>query len=738
MVLWFLTAAGRRLRVTDAFTYRLYAQGSEPALLQLAAEAAPRGWIEKSYLDDKIDFNTGRTQVVLCLELKAYHYLPRLLAYLGTLEGFSFGNCDLDPASYYLYLNKIFPCSWYDLSIQGDVLQSLTPLEDPFQDELTLPPLNTLELSLSRDYLIPLGAGNSLTFTWEGRTLEIEAADPPALVMEVSRCLANLDPDLIISDWGDERILPRLWQWSQRHRLKLPLDREPRPVSRQVNTRGRSYFSYGRIVYQGPSVPFYGRWHVDRRNSFFYREAGLAGLAQLARIGQMPLQKLARTSPGTLITSMQLARAVADNILIPWRKGEPERFKSALELLITDKGGLVFQPPVGFHTQVAEIDFASMYPTIMAIHNISPETIDCGCCSGPRVPEAGYVLCQRREGLVPRTLRPILTLRARLKIRAQQAADPEVAAEFTARQSALKWILVTCFGYLGYKNARFGRIEAHEAVTAYGRDKLLTAKEVCETAGFQVLHGLTDCLWIKKREDNFLGRGQGAQLPGPPPQILSTIISDFASELQLLCDRITAATGVTMALEGVYRWLVFLPSHNQADRPVPNRYFGVFEDGKLKYRGLMCRRRDTPPLVRQAQQELLGRLARAANWQEAAAMGPELQDLLAEYTSRLEQGRVEPRDLVITRVLSRPVEQYQVETHTALAAKQLAAAGVALVPGEKVRYVVRERQGPPEIRVLAAPFLDTLDRYDTAYYVELLDRAVKEVLGPFAGGQDPW
>ena len=59
-------------------------------------------------------------------------------------------------------------------------------------------------------------------------------------------------------------------------------------------------------------------------------------------------------------------------------------------------------------------------------------------------------------------------------------------------------MLVTCFGYLGYKNARFGKIEAHEAVTAYGRDKLLCAKEIFEAAGFTVLHGLTDCLWVQK------------------------------------------------------------------------------------------------------------------------------------------------------------------------------------------------------------------------------------------------
>src|SRR4030043_2239322 len=99
----------------------------------------------------------------------------------------------------------------------------------------------------------------------------------------------------------------------------------------------------------------------------------------------MPLQQAARASPGTLITSMQLARATADGIRIPWRKGEPEHFKTAAELLTIDKGGLTFMPPIGLHPNVAEVDFASMYPTIMAIHNISPETVNCTCCAAGTV-----------------------------------------------------------------------------------------------------------------------------------------------------------------------------------------------------------------------------------------------------------------------------------------------------------------------------------------------------------------
>lgn len=321
------------------------------------------------------------------------------------------------------------------------------------------------------------------------------------------------------------------------------------------------------------------------------------------------------------------------------------------------------------------------------------------------VPEAGYRLCRRREGLVPRTLRPILVLRENLKARAKEVG-PEDARQYKARQNALKWMLVTCFGYLGYKNARFGRIEAHEAVTAYGRDKLLTGKEICEAAGYRVLHGLTDCLWIKKPGVN-------------------------AKELEELCRKISGATGVKLAIEGVYRWIVFLASRQDPKRPVATRYFGVFEDGSLKVRGLICRRRDTPRFVRRAQEALLELLATAADAADLARLRPELEGIAEDFRRRLREGDMAPQDLVITRVLSQPVEEYRVDTATALAARQLQAAGIHLVPGEKVRYVQLERKGPKETRVQAAPFLDSLDGYDTEHYVELLDRAIDEVLLPF-------
>ncbi len=723
LVLWFITDTGARLRLEDEFPYRFYLGGPPARLSAIARTLQSRGWLSRSYPARGRDLWTGEEIPVLALEVRAYGRLFPLRHWLGTLPAeVACYNCDLDVASYYLYDRRLYPCAWYHLEAgEARRLRRLDPLEEPFALECSLPPpFTTLTLNLTRDPLIPLTAGNGLALGWEGRTLELAAPDRPGLLGDLARLLKRLDPDLVMSDGGDEEIIPTLSRWSRETGAPLPLDRERGPVDRKFGAP-RSYFSYGRIVYQGAAVPFYGRWHLDRRNSFYYRESGLAGLMQISRIGQMPLQRAARASPGTLITSMQLSRAIADGILIPWRKGEPEGFKTAGQLLTIDKGGLSFMPPPGFYFNVAEVDFASMYPTIMARHNISPETVNCPCCAGAvdpgegaksrgpwpsphsPVPEAGYHLCRQREGLVPRTLRPILALREQLKARAREVGG-EAARPYKKRQTALKWMLVTCFGYLGYKNARFGKIEAHEAVTAHGRDKLLTAKEISEAAGFRVLHGLTDCLWLEK--------------PGL-----------HESELEELCLKISAATGVKLALEGVYRWLCFMSSRQDPRRPVATRYFGVFGDGSLKVRGLACRRRDTPPLVRRAQEDLLARMAGAGTARELAALRPELEETAEGFRQRLREGSIRPRDLVITRVLSQPVADYKVDTPTALAARQLEEAGIHLLPGEKVRYVHAEKRGgPKECRIQAAPFLDTLDDYDMELYLELLERAIEEIM----------
>ena len=43
-------------------------------------------------------------------------------------------------------------------------------------------------------------------------------------------------------------------------------------------------------------------------------------------------------------------------------------------------GGYVFKPKTGYYINAICYDVASMYPSMINIHNISTETINCHCC----------------------------------------------------------------------------------------------------------------------------------------------------------------------------------------------------------------------------------------------------------------------------------------------------------------------------------------------------------------------
>jgi len=707
MVLWVYGDDGGMLRLEDPYRHHIYARGRREDLEGLL------GFLEKRRLllgfrwTRKQDFWSGQEMDVLDLEMGDYGHLPRLFKLLAGFEDrVTFYNCDIPPAQSYLYEKGLFPTGRCWVEYEDGRILRIEPRCSPWEIEYTLPPLRTMEIRIEGNPLLPFGRGNTLVVECEGCRLEIDPQLPSDVPLQINALLKRFDPDVILTEHGDSHIVPSSVRMSRREKIPLILDREPGPVHRIPDLKGRSYFSYGRILYHSPAYPLFGRWHIDRANSFLFGESGLEGIIDLARLSKVPVQRVARTSPGTIITSMQLDRAFGEGILIPWRKGEPEKFKTAWDLLVVDKGGLVFHPPQGIHRDIAEVDFASMYPTIMAVHNISPETVLCDCCSNSKVPEAGYNICEKKEGLIPKTLKPILRRRSMLKEMSKRV-EGQRGEDYRRRHIALKWILVTSFGYLGYRNARFGRIEAHEAVTAFGREKLLQAKEIGEKRGFRLIHAITDSLWISKD-----GLTEG--------------------EVLALCEEITREAGVPMNLEGIYRWMVFLPSKVKPELSVANRYFGLFEDGEIKGRGLAFRRSDMPTMVREAQLHMLEVLSRAEDVDGYRSKIPEVFEVLLDSVLKLRDGEVEPPELVVSKTLSQDPSDYKVDNLTALAAQQLEDVGVRIHPGERVPYVIRDaRSTVKEDRVRAAPLMGPEDGYDEEKYTELLLKAAEELLIPF-------
>lgn len=275
------------------------------------------------------------------------------------------------------------------------------------------------------------------------------------------------------------------------------------------------------------------------------------------------------------------------------------------------------------------------------------------------------------------------------------------------RQAALKWILVTCFDYLGYRNARFGKVDAHIAVCAFARDALLKTARIAEERGFEVVHGIVDSLWLKKE--------------GAVPR-------DYAE----LCSVVSREIGVPLNLEGRYWWIVFLPSKTHAGVPVLNRYYGVFDSGKIKVRGIEARRADTPKFIRDAQMDMIRVLAKARNSKEFMERIPEALNVLRDYAKRLGEGKVQAIDLLIAKRLSMHPDSYAHDVLQAIAAKQLMKEGVEISAGQTVQYLITNSESKNAYRrVKPAQLLNANVHYDTRKYLDLLLTSAANILSPF-------
>ncbi|OAI49463.1 hypothetical protein AYO43_10620 [Nitrospira sp. SCGC AG-212-E16] len=709
MVVWLLGEDGRRIRAVDPFVPTCYL-AAPPSIREHVFRLLRRAPCRISTRAvERYELGALRPTPVLEVSVHApaqFSFLTQQL--IRACPDAQFFHVDVSLPQRYFYDRKLFPlvhCE-VDLTVEGRI-QSIQALESPWDTDYGFPPLTIMELSPDSPSPNPNHGGRgSLVVRMDGeeRVLEGDDAD---VIQRLNQLLVRQDPDILLTDWGDSYLLPRLMIMADRLRLPLALNRDPH---RSIGARKpHSYFSYGRILSHAGARTLSGRLHLDRHNSFALAEMGLAGLIEQARVAKVDLQQMARTTTGTGITSMQLETACRDGLLIPYRKQEPEAFKSALELLHTDQGGLVFAPIVGYHEQVGELDFSSMYPSIMVRFNISPETVNCRCCRNEptaRVPEIGHHTCRHHKGLVPRTLAPLLDKRAKYKRLMAVATQPAARAVLDQRQTALKWLLVVSFGYLGYKNARFGRIEAHESVTAYSRDILLQAKEIAERHGYRMLHAIVDSLWLVK--------------PG-------AVRADY----DRLAQAITERTKLPIGVEGLYHWIGFLPSRVNPLMPVPNQFVGLFDHGAMKIRGIEIRRSDAPFLVKRAQAEVLRCLSEVRTLAELRGQIPQALEIVRTYRRYLLDGHATVEELAITKSLSKEPQAYHHQTLSMIAAQELLARGVSLQAGDTIHYIITDADAayPPD-RARAVAGLDGTWSYDISAYDSLLLKAALVLLTP--------
>lgn len=710
------------IRVEDkSWNHKIYVASEKSLLKSVIENNEILSMVKEYHFISKYELITDtKKSQVLELELKDPTYslkLAKKIEKMGRFGQSRLYNVDILPEQSYFYEHDVFPLMKCKVHVSNSTLNWIDNEDDVWSTEYELPLFNNIHLKVypkTKEGMIPRFTDViALVSIQKGDTskdtIYIQGSEIDILYQLVKE-VEKINPDFILTEYGDSFTFPYLTHRSEINQVDLILDREGIPLCKPKKD-GTSYFSYGRMYFKPSATKLLGRIHIDTDNSFVLNESGLQGLYELARICRLPLHSASRASIGKCMSSLQFYNAMRNNILIPWKPTLAEHPKSLGDLLIADRGGLIFEPIMGAHEKVAELDFVSLYPTIMFKKNISAETVICNCCSHSklRVPELlNYHICEKRRGIVPLSLEILLKKRAHYKDKRNSTTDPELKKIYDARQTALKWVLVTSFGYLGFNNAKFGRIDAHIAVCAFDRQILLQTVRIAESQGFKILHAIVDSIWVQKK---------------------NVVNNDYKS----LKTEIENKTGFPISFEGIYKWIVFVPSKSNTILPVSNRYFGVFEDGTVKMRGIEARRHDTAEFFSNVQQGILNIMSEANSIKEVRDLMPKVRKFFQMHLELLRYKKVPINDLVLTKRISKDVDEYKNRNTVELdALLQLKHAGKSLKSGQILKYVLtdyyrknsRKRSVPVEL-------INSKTVYDAKRYSELLVETCNSVTEPF-------
>jgi len=602
-----------------------------------------------------------------------------------------------------------FPMAKCRLVLSADgLVESIDVLDSPWDLSYNLPPLRQLVVEPDTD---PTYAPPSQIFLQgDDSTWELTTKDERELLLGFINILESYDPDVALAVHGDAWLFPTLKRIAEEQQIEFNPNRDKakEPLIKDELT----YHSYGQVHYRAAQTLLFGRWHVDPGNAAMTGGFSLHAAIEMARVSGVDVQIAARNSPGAGFTAMQIRQALRWSALVPLKKRQTEPFRPLMALNDSDGGGLVYHPIVGLHKDVAELDFFSMYPSIMSTWNISGETAGEAGIRVRDTPRSGMPINQDVPGLVATILKPLLEKRrlAKAMLKAMKVDDSRREL-LQGSIDGLKWLGYVSFGYQGHAHNLYGRILAHEAICAIGREMLVRAIEASQDYGFDVLAANTDSVFVHK---------DGVSQP-----------EDF----QPLIDEINQRTGLIIELEGIFQWLAFLPSKMNPRIGASNRYFGKFYDGGLKVRGMAQRRADTPQWITNTEREIMAMLAGVPRTEHLAEHIPKALAIIYQAVADLYSEQVPLEDLVTRKRLTREPEEYKGKSDSAKAANQLRSAGINVRVGQRIPmiYVKGEKPG---VYAWGLPKDPKWSQIDKARYRDLLIRAVYQVLQPLGMKQN--
>ena len=418
-------------------------------------------------------------------------------------------------------------------------------------------------------------------------------------------------------------------------------------------------------------------------------------LVIIARIGRMPIDDIARLGVSQWIRSLLYYEHRQRNALIPRREDLQRRSEGVMsDAVIKDKkyrGGLVVDPKEGIHFDVVVMDFASLYPSIIKVKNLSYETVRCSHeeCKKNTIPQTNHWMCSKRNGITSIIIGSLRDLRVNYykSLSKKETLTEEQRQQYTVVSQALKVILNASYGVMGAEIFPLYFLPAAEATTAIGRHTILETIKKCEEIGIEVLYGDTDSIFIKK----------------PSEQQIQNVIEQAKKD-----------HGVDLEIDKVYRYCVLSKRKKN--------YLGVTKDGKVDVKGLTGKKSHTPAFIKKLFYELLDILSKVQTMNDFDSAKKEISLKIANCAKKVQEKDIPLKDLTFNVMLSKaPSEYVKTIPQHIRAARQLESIR-EIKKGDKISYV--KILNKPGVKPLE---LAKKEEIDSKKYMEFMESTLDQI-----------
>jgi DNA polymerase I len=731
--LWGITDSEERILVVDrnflAYFYVVVEDGFDPVKVAREIEKERDSSIVKTEVVEKKFF--GKPVNAVKVYCRNPDLLPRHAKAFRSLEGVK--ECLEDDVRYsmrYLIDNNVVPCGWHEVEVVEEKGKTNAQVDKVYAakafpklvEETATPQLKILGFSTicysregspkpDRNPVIIVSAATN-----NGETIQFladENRSDKQLLESFISYIQKFDPDIIVG-YGVNR---QDWQYlkdrCKKIGLRLTVDRaktEPHTsVYGHVSLTGRANIDLLDFADEFPEVKvktlenladylgimkidertiiddvdFADYWDDSKKREILKKFSAdnthcIMGIAesildfamQLSNLVGLPIDHIGTAAVGFRVEWFLMKHAQKIGELIPKRIEQPYRPYA---------GAIVLSPEPGLHENIAVLDFASMYPNIMIAYNLSPDTYiapkePVPPCGVYEAPEVKHKFRREPSGFYKEVLSYLIGVRGEIRSKMKSVSPKSVEYRvLDARQKAVKVITNASYGYAGWIGARWYIKPVAEAATAWGRHTILTTIDIAKKLGLKVIYGDTDSIFIKNEPDK---------------------VEKFSKEIE-------EKLGLEIKPDKVYTRIFFTEAKK--------RYAGLLPDGRLDIVGLEVIRGDWAVVAKKVQEKVLEIVLKEQSPKKAAKF-------VQQFIYELRQKRVQYRDLIIWKTLTKPIEEYAVKASHVEVAKMLAEKGWGLMVGDKVGYVVVAGSGRLYERVKPYMFA-SYDEVDLEYYV---------------------